>query len=98
MKLWWLSFVDPERADGGRFVGACLVEAEDFLGAVYAAHRRGCNPGGQVAGQDAPENVAAAIGPEWRNRLLSKLDIVKIEAEMAKKGFETGNALGGALS
>jgi hypothetical protein len=49
--IWWLSFVDPDRAEGDRFLGACVVETveADMEQAVKEAWFRGCNPGGEVS-------------------------------------------------
>jgi hypothetical protein len=59
MSVWYLSFVDTEisksipleeqRPGGPSWLGACIVPAMDATSAVAAAHRLGCNPGGQVA-------------------------------------------------
>jgi hypothetical protein len=35
MQTWWLSFVDPERPAGERFLGVCLVDI-DAADAAYA--------------------------------------------------------------
>lgn len=47
-RWWWLSFVDPARAQGDRFLGVAVVQAEDELGAVKEAWKRKINPGGEV--------------------------------------------------
>lgn len=56
MGLWWLSFVDPKRPQGQRFLGCALVETETdpddpkvaMSDAIRRAWRTGCNPGGEV--------------------------------------------------
>lgn len=50
MSLWWLSFVDGSRPEGDRFVGVCVVEADEFIDAIRLSHELGCNPGGAVRG------------------------------------------------
>ena len=52
-RLWWLSFADT---DG--FRGVCLIEAATMRDAVRVAHLLGCNPGGEVVGQEIPEDDA----------------------------------------
>jgi len=69
--LWYLSFAEP-----GRFLGACIVEAASWLGAVINSHALKCNPGGQVAIPDALPY--GSIDDKWMNRLLSKEDIEQI--------------------
>jgi hypothetical protein len=44
----YLSFVDPDRPEGQRFLGACWVKAQGPATAIQTAHEHGCNPGGQV--------------------------------------------------
>ena len=44
--LWWyLSFVGDKK-----WLGACCVEADSIQDATRAAHKAGCNPGGEVLG------------------------------------------------
>jgi hypothetical protein len=45
----YLSFVDPDRPEGDRFLGACWVKAGGFTTALQISHARGINPGGEVA-------------------------------------------------
>jgi hypothetical protein len=54
MALWWLSFVDPHRPEGTRFLGVALVEAETMADALRRAWRSGCNPGGEVEAYELP--------------------------------------------
>jgi hypothetical protein len=68
---WWLSFADPKRPKGKQFLGACLVQARGFLGAVMVAKRAGINPGGEVQGM-GPIPADADIKPGWTGRLLSR--------------------------
>ena len=55
MPLWWLSFTDPQRPKGERFLGVALVETEEIAdlreatkAAIQKAWATGCNPGGEV--------------------------------------------------
>lgn len=49
LQWWWLSFVDPDRAEGVRFLGVAIVEARGPALAALRAHNLGINPGGEVA-------------------------------------------------
>lgn len=56
MRLWWCSFVDPDKPEGQRFLGVAVVPCEPAIEdqasvaktVLTEAHRIGCNPGGQV--------------------------------------------------
>ncbi len=71
METFWLSFVDPDELPGSRFLGVCIVEAEDFGKAIATAWERSCNPGGQVEVINLTE-CGHKIKPEFFNRLLTK--------------------------
>lgn len=85
--LWWLSFVDPDRAPaiedqrpgGPSFLGVAIVQAPTYLEAIREAHRLGINPGGEVASY-GPIGLEE-IGEEWRHRLLTHA-----EADIAGSG------------
>lgn len=66
---WWLSFVDPDRPEGDKFVGACIVQGWGVVSASMEAHARKCNPGGQVKGVPFPEHVDAS---EWAHTVLNR--------------------------
>src|SRR5271155_5554342 len=75
---WWLSFADRSRPDGSQFLGACLVKARGFLGAVMAAKIMGLNPGGEVKGiGPIPED--SDIRPGWADRLLTREECVEFD-------------------
>jgi hypothetical protein len=67
---WWLSFCDPDRPAGTKFLGVCCVEGWDILSAVTRAHELGCNPGGEVAAWKIP----GTPDPAWCNRLLTRAE------------------------
>ncbi len=77
MRLWWLSFVDPELPQGERFLGVVILEATGYVEAIEVAHILGINPGGAVQGSELPPDYAPAA--EWRNRLLSAIEIEELE-------------------
>jgi len=68
--LWWLSFRDPDRPEGSRFLGVAIIQAATLAAAMTRSHRLGVNPGGEVAsrGPVDPQRIAAG----WRDRLLSR--------------------------
>jgi hypothetical protein len=55
MRLFWLSF------SGGTKNGIAIIEAEDFLSAVFISHVRDCNPGGEIAGFEMTPEALDAI-------------------------------------
>lgn len=75
---WYLSFADEV------FRGACVVQADDLIPAVQLSHRLGCNPGGQVMGVPIPEGFLP--GPEYRNRLLAKADVMAFWPDSERLG------------
>lgn len=79
LRWWWMSFVDPDRPEGERFVGACIVRAPGPVTAVIEAHAQKCNPGGQVRSLPFPPHVDAS---EWANTLLSCEDVDRFDQWM----------------
>lgn len=69
MQIWWLSFCDPDKPEGTRFLGVSIVEAMDFLNAVRIARAHGCNPGGECQGT---EITGFKVKEEYMYRLLTK--------------------------
>lgn len=63
--MWWLSFVDPHKPPGHRFLGVVILAGENFGEAVRNAWTLGCNPGGEVKGYQVED-----VDPTWMNRLL----------------------------
>lgn len=54
MTVYWLSFADPQRPKGERFLGAAVVEADTFAEAIKRSWSHGCNPGGEIQGTPLP--------------------------------------------
>lgn len=99
LSLWWLSFVDPDRAaprgqqvpGGPGFLGVAIVEATDLMSAVRLSHERGCNPGGEV--QAFGPLPREGIPEQFWHRVLSQA-----EAEAVPDPWETsgpGAGVGG---
>lgn len=80
---WWLSFCDAAQPPGSRFSGVAVVMGSNILTATEEARKIGCNPGGEVQG--LPFGNDEILPPErFRNRLLTKAEIVECEAERKK--------------
>jgi hypothetical protein len=72
MSFWWLSFCEPTRPRGRKFLGGCIVEAEDMAEAIAEAWRHGCNPGGEVMGHEIPAEYKHNVQRFGINILLSE--------------------------
>ncbi len=69
MSGWhYLSF-----ASEAGFLGGAIVRGDDVIEAAQEAHRRGCNPGGEVLGAPVPDHLMPKDG--YQNRLLTKGEI-----------------------
>lgn len=88
-QLWWLSFVDPDRPEGQRFLGVTVMDYDlpegvealrDIVELVLTeAWRRQCNPGG-AAQVTKLEELADAVTPmTYRNRILMKPEVAELE-------------------
>lgn len=74
---WWLSF-----ANAKGHLGIALVRASDFRSAVRESHRRGCNPGGEVAGWPFP--AALGLGDpsaRWQYRVMTRAEADEMSRE-----------------
>lgn len=74
--LWWISFIDPERPEGTRFVGVCIVKAPGPTTALQEAWFQKCNPGGE-ASINGPLPLGG-IDDEFLNRVLTKDEAMSI--------------------
>jgi hypothetical protein len=45
-----MSFTDPDRPEGQRWLGSAVIKAPTMAAALAKAHRIGANPGGEVQG------------------------------------------------
>jgi hypothetical protein len=79
-------------ADQSLFLGACVVESPDFIGAVLRTHELGINPGGQVLGFALPEDLRAN-DPGAYDWLMQNLDrlISREEFEANGGGMRLGD-------
>ncbi len=77
MTWWWLSFCDTDRPSGEQLIGIAIVRAPDFIFAVMAANRTGCNPGGEVMGLPVPSEFGDPPD-EWNHKLIT--DKARVDA------------------
>jgi hypothetical protein len=68
LSLFWLSFCDPDKPSGQRFLGVAIVEGDDLRDAVQNAWELKINPGGEVMSAEVTEEYYG----QFRNRLLTK--------------------------
>jgi len=82
---WWLSFVNENG-----FAGVSIVRGETLHEAIQEAWATDCNPGGQVAAWQLPDDIASDhIG--LRYRLLSEPELKnlkgRLETETVREGL-----------
>lgn len=76
MTYWCLSFADPERPRGNRFLGCVVVAAGSLRDAIETAWRKRINPGGEAIGFQVPAQYEHVIAERnWADRLLSKAEL-----------------------
>lgn len=78
---WWMSFVDNDRPEGDKFVGACIVQAHGVVTAAMQAHDKKCNPGGAVQAVPFPEHVDLSDSG-WINRVLTREQCAQFDTWM----------------
>lgn len=73
-RWWWLSFVDPHKPEGERFLGVIITMAGGISEATQKLWDMGINPGGEVKAYPYPDDEEPP--PEqYRNKLLSKAQL-----------------------
>ena len=73
MSYWWMSFCDPERPEGTRFLGALVIYACNETEAIEKSHLLKLNPGGEVMFFEIPRKYEYRIPIEWIDcKLLSR--------------------------
>lgn len=80
---YWLSFCDPNKPEGERFLGCILIDATDFTDAIRACWQLAINPGGEVQGIVMPNTLR--IDAAWKQRLLTRDECKELEAELYKQ-------------
>jgi hypothetical protein len=81
MTHWWLSFCDPNRPEGQRLLGGCIVQADSMAQAMIEAHIQGCNPGGEVVGIPITPQYEHNIAQFGVNVLVPRDVLLKMAAE-----------------
>jgi hypothetical protein len=84
--LWWLSFCDPDRPEGQRFLGVSIVPGFDIVTAASAARVLGCNPGGEVAGIEIPAENSVRIPGRYVGRLMSRAECDELDLVLLGNG------------
>jgi hypothetical protein len=72
MSLWYMSFVDPDKPKGQKWLGGAYVEAPNPHAMLTASHRLGCNPGGEVQFSELPDELASMVPDEKIGVLLDE--------------------------
>jgi hypothetical protein len=86
----WMSFCDPARPKGSKFLGALLIEAADSDDALMRSHLLGLNPGGEVVSFEVPQEYVARIEPAMTYRLLSRAECETFERKYAGQPAVSG--------
>lgn len=81
-RLFWLSFCDPSRPAGRKFLGCAIVGGAENGDAVRRAWDLGCNPGGEVVSAEIAPEIAPMVGDDWRNRLLTRAEVDLFSSQM----------------
>jgi len=81
--MMWLSFVDPDKPKGKRFLGVAIVpDALEVVAGAKEAWRLKCNPGGEVSGTLIGANVASRIPIRYVGRLLTRYEALELQREL----------------
>lgn len=70
----YLSFTDPKRPKGDRFIGGAFIRETEHVPAITRAWELGINPGGQVMFM-GPVPLPA---DEWVERLLTREEVESV--------------------
>jgi hypothetical protein len=68
VSVYWISFSDPERPVGAKFLGVVIFEAANEAEALAQAASAGLNPGGEPTFEELSEPLPPR---DWFNRLLN---------------------------
>lgn len=80
MSYWWLSFADPDKPTGEKFLGALIIRAHDDVEMLKRSWMLELNPGGEVAFFEIPKQYEERIPPDWvETRLLTKKQCDELE-------------------
>jgi hypothetical protein len=80
MSYWWMSFCDPEKPKGQKFLGALVIRADDHFEMMKRSWMLELNPGGEVAFFEIPKQYEERIPHDWiETRLLTKNECEEFE-------------------
>lgn len=92
--LWWISFVDPDKPTGDRFLGVSIIdgtkvadldEANEFDSVMDESWRVKANPGGAVQAGRLPENSVRIVPESFIGRLLNKVEVDEMNAKFSQQ-------------
>jgi hypothetical protein len=82
MATFWLTFADPNKPVGSKFLGVIIVEAGDLDAAIARTEAAGINPGGEITAEDISDLPPPR---EWFDRLLSDKEARDVNRVMCKQ-------------
>jgi hypothetical protein len=77
LEAFWLGF-----SDGGKFAGALIVHANDFLESLVRASLLNVSPQSDCRGLPIAANLAKEIPDHWKNRLLTEDECEQLTHEV----------------
>ena len=92
--LWWISFVDPVKPTGDRFLGVSIIDGtrftdldqkSEFEAVMDEAWRLKANPGGVVQAGRLPENSVRIVPESFIGRLLNKVEVDEMNAKFSQQ-------------
>jgi hypothetical protein len=82
MNYYWMSFCDPARPEGSKFLGALIVRADDESEAVRRSWMLDLNPGGEIELFAIPDQFHERIPADWvESRLITKQECDAFERQ-----------------
>ena len=80
MSYWWMSFCDPIRPKGDKFLGALIIRADNHFEMLTKSWTLKLNPGGEVTFFEIPKQYEQRIPRNWvETRLLTKAECEEFE-------------------
>jgi hypothetical protein len=69
----WMSFCDPDKPKGHRFLGVIVTQSLGLTHAIIKTHKLGINPGGEIQSFVLP--AGTLIDVKYLNRLIPKEEL-----------------------
>jgi hypothetical protein len=77
---FWMSFCDPEKPEGSRFLGALVIKADSDFEALARSWFLELNPGGEMLFYEIPELYHERIPTDWiETRLITRKECETLE-------------------